>query len=96
MNRVITTLYIVVFVGFGLTACFLFIDARAEYDRLRQMEAGNRQRLAEAQTRLQEQERILERLRTDPAYVEKVIFRRWGYAKPDQVIFDFRNEARAP
>ena len=84
------------FVGFGLTACFLFVDARAEYNRLRQIEAVNRQRLADAQARLQEQERILERLRTDPAYVEKVIFRRRGYAKPDQIIFDFRNEARAP
>ena len=84
------------FVGFGLTACFLFVDARAEYNRLRQIEALNRQRLADAQVRLQEQERILERLRTDPAYVEKVIFRRWGYAKPDQIIFDFRNEAKVP
>lgn len=89
LNRVITSLYIVLFVGLGLTACFLFLDARSEYNRLRHTEAMNRQSLAEAQKRLAEQEKILERLRTDPAYVEKVIRKRLGYAKPDEFIFRF-------
>ena len=89
LNRVITSLYIVLFVGLGLTACFLFVEARSEYNRLRQTEGLNRRRLAEAQTRLAEQEKILERLRTDPAYVEKVIRKRLGYAKPGEIIFRF-------
>jgi cell division protein FtsB len=32
---------------------------------------------------------MLERLRSDPAYVEMVIRRRMGYAKPDEFIFRF-------
>ena len=36
-----------------------------------------------------EQEKILQRLRTDPAYVERVIRRKLGYAKPDEYIFRF-------
>lgn len=90
LNRVITTLYLVLFVGFGLTAGFLFFEARGEYNRLKQTEALNGRRLAEARTRLGEQEKILERLRTDPAYVEKVIRKRLGYAKPDEIIFRFQ------
>jgi cell division protein DivIC len=89
LNRVITSLYIALFVGFGLTACFLFVEARSEYNRLRQTEQLNRRRLTEAQTRLAEQERILERLRNDPAYVEKVIRTRWGFVKPNESIFRF-------
>jgi len=48
-------------------------------------------KLAEAREKLREQERILERLRTDPAYVEKVIRRRMFYAKPDEYIFRFED-----
>jgi cell division protein FtsB len=89
LNRVITSFYVVLFVGLGLAACFLFVEARSEYNRLRQTEVLNRRRLTEAQARLQEQEKILERLRTDPAYVEKVIRTRLGYAKPNEFIFRF-------
>jgi len=89
LNRVITSLYIILFVGFGLTACFLFAEARSEYSRLRQTEVLNRRRLTEAQARLAEQERTLERLRTDPAYVDRVIRLRIGYVKPDEVIYRF-------
>jgi cell division protein FtsB len=41
------------------------------------------------QLKLNEQEKILQRLRTDPDYVEMVIRRRLGYAKPDEYIFRF-------
>ncbi|MBP9914392.1 MAG: septum formation initiator family protein, partial [Opitutaceae bacterium] len=34
---------------------------------------------------------ILDRLRNDPEYVEKVIRRRVGYAKPDEFIFRFED-----
>jgi cell division protein FtsB len=33
----------------------------------------------------------LERLRTDPAYVEKVIRRKLGYARPEEYVFRFEN-----
>jgi cell division protein FtsB len=68
-----------------------FLDAREEYQRLKRLEAVSRQRLAEAQAKLDEQEKILERLRSDPVYVEKVIRRRLGYAKPEEYIFRFED-----
>jgi cell division protein DivIC len=79
----------VLFVGLGLGASFLFLEAHSEYNRLRQTEELNRRRLAEVQARLREQEKVLERLRNDPAYVEKVIRKRLNYAKPDEFIFRF-------
>jgi cell division protein FtsB len=82
-----------IFLAFLLGLCgasgFYFYDARQELNRLRAIEALNRRRLAETEARLGEQERILERLRTDPYYVEKVIRSKLGYARPDEVIFRF-------
>jgi cell division protein DivIC len=91
LNRVITSFYIVLFVGLGLTAAFLFLEAKGEYNSLRKIEVASRQRLAEKEAQLREQEKILERMRTDPAYVERVIRRRLGYARPDQTIFRFQD-----
>ena len=54
-------------------------------------EATSRRRLAEAEAKLREQEKILERLRNDPVYVEKVIRRRLGYAKPEEFIYRFED-----
>ena len=87
-RRLIVTLYVLLFAGLGVGAGALFIDARAEYLELKQAEADGKRRLAAAQLRLAEQERILERLRSDPEYVEKVL-RRLGYAKPGEYIFRF-------
>lgn len=64
-------------------------QTRAEYAQVRQLEIRTRQRLAEVETKLAEQELVLERLRSDPAYVERVIRRRLGYAKPDEFVFRF-------
>jgi cell division protein FtsB len=75
----------------GLIAALALVlsRTRAEYAELRKVEAQTRVRLAEVETRLAEQEIVLERLRTDPAYVERVIRRRLGYAKPDEFVFRF-------
>ena len=73
--------------GTGLAV--VLSQTRAEYARLREVEAHTRRRLVEVETRLAEQEMVLERLRTDPAYVEMVIRRRLGYAKPDEFVFRF-------
>ncbi len=91
LRRVIVGFYFVLFLGVGLTAGVIFLQARAEYDQLKQQEAASRRRLAESEARLREQEKIIERLRNDPAYVEKVIRRRLNYAKPDEFIFRFQD-----
>jgi cell division protein FtsB len=91
LRRFILSLYLIFILGLGVAAGVYFLEARAEYDRLHRIETENRRRLAEAEARLKQQEIVLERMRTDPGYVEKVIRRKLGYAKPDEFIFRFEN-----
>ncbi len=88
-RQLIVSLYVLLFAGLVLAGCYLFADAHAEYARLMQVEASNRQRLGEVQMRLKSEEKELDRLRTDPSYVDKVIRKKLGYAKPDEFIFRF-------
>ena len=88
-RHLIASLYVILFLGFGVGAGVLFFEARAEYHQLKLIEAASRQRLAAEEARLQAQQKILERLRTDPDFVEKTLRTRWGYAKPGEVIFRF-------
>jgi cell division protein FtsB len=90
-RRVILSLYLLLFAGLGVTGGYLFLDARAEFVRIEKVEATNRQRLAEAEARLQSQEKVLDRLRNDPSYVDKVIRKKLGYAKPDEFIYRFED-----
>jgi cell division protein DivIC len=90
-RHVILSLYLLLFAGLGIAGGYLFLDARHEYSRLMQVEDSNRQRLAEAQDRLKNQERVLDRLRNDPAYVDSVIRKKLGYAKPDEFIYRFED-----
>lgn len=91
LRRIIVILYLLLFLVIGAASGLYFWDTREEFLRLKQLEAQSRRRLAETEAKLKEQEKILERLRTDPAYVEKVIRRRMGYAKPDEFIFRFED-----
>jgi cell division protein DivIC len=88
-RQLVTAVYVVIIAGLGLGAAALFNDAYQEYTRLKQNEASLQRKLADAQARLVEQETILNRLKTDPEYVEKVLRKR-GYVKPEQQVFDFR------
>ena len=91
LRRIIASLYLLLFLAVGAASGIYFLEAREEYNRLRQQEAASRRRLVEAEAKLREQEKILERLRHDPVYVEKVIRRRLGYAKPEEFIFRFED-----
>lgn len=91
LRRFIISVYLLLFLAAGITSGVFLWQARDEYNRLKRVEAASRQRLAEAELQLKEQQRILERLRNDPAYVEKVIRRRLGYAKPEEFIFRFED-----
>ena len=88
-RRLIALLYVVLLTTFGVGAGALLLEARAEYGKLKQDQAASTAKLAAARTRLQEQQRNLERLHTDPIYVEKVIRKELGYARPGEVIFRF-------
>jgi cell division protein DivIC len=92
LRQLIVGLYILLFAGLGIAGGVLFKDAHDEYSRLEQVESADRRRLAEAQAHLRDQERVLDRLRHDPSFVEKVIRTRLGYAKPDEFIFRFEDD----
>ncbi len=87
LRRIIVSLYLTLFLGVAVMSGVFFWQAQQEYAKLHEMEMTNRKRLEQAEFRLREQEKILDRLRTDPAYVERVIRQRLGYAKPDEYIF---------
>lgn len=88
-RRFILLLYIVLLAGFGVWAGAMFLEARAEYQQLRQVQASGEARLAAAEARFKEQEIFLQRLRTDPKFVEKVIRLQLGYGKKEEVIIRF-------
>ena len=96
LRRLFFAVYLAFFAGLGVTMGFFFYDARAEYERLRAIEAQDSQRLAEAEARLQRQEIVLDRLRHDRAYVERLIRRNLGYAKPNEYIFRFDDGTDGP
>lgn len=89
-QRIIVLLYTVLLTAFGLGAGALFLEARAEYDKLKRDQAAAAAKLTAARVRLQEQQKILERMRNDPEYVEKVIRTQLGFGKsPGEWIFRF-------
>jgi cell division protein FtsB len=90
-RRIIILLYVVFLSGFGIGAGALFLDARAEYSALKQTHAANQVRLDAAEARLREQQRVLERLKSDPKFMERVLRDRLHYARPGEVIFRFEN-----
>lgn len=91
LRRLIFSLYLALFAGVSVTAGLYFYDARAEYNRLKGIELRNLRLLDEAEARVAEQRQTLERLRTDPAYVEKVIRKKLGYTKEGETIFRFED-----
>jgi cell division protein DivIC len=88
-RRVIIWIYAGIFVGVGLLSGGFFFQTYREYAQLQRVEVESRQRLAQAEQRLREQEQVLDRLRTDPAYVAKIIRQQLRYAKPSEFIFRF-------
>jgi cell division protein FtsB len=92
LRRLIVVLYLLLFVGIAVGSGVFFWQTRREYQHLQKTERMAQVRLAEAQEKLREQERILERLRDDPAYVELVIRRSLGYARPGEKIFMFSDQ----
>lgn len=89
-RRFLIAIYLLAFLAGVSVFGVFFWQTRQEYRQLLEAEARAKVRLAEVQEKVREQEMILDRLRTDPAFVEYVIRRRLGYAKPDEMIFRFQ------
>lgn len=88
-RRLIVLAYIVLLSGFGVWAGAMFLEARAEYQQLRQVQAAGEARLAAAEARFKEQETFLKRLRTDPYFADKIIREQLGYGRRGEVIIRF-------
>ena len=89
-GRFFATLYAVLFLALSLFAAVSFLQTYQELTNLKTQATESRQRLAEAERRLREQERTLQQLASDPQYVEATIRRNLRYAKPEELIFRFR------
>ena len=89
-RRLFFALFVLLFAGLAVLVGAFFYQTREEYMRLQTMNLENHRKLDEAYAQLQQQETVLQRLRTDPAYVERVIRAKLGYAKPDEWIFRFQ------
>jgi cell division protein FtsB len=88
-RQIIIVFYLLLFLSVGAGSAAFFWKTRQEYRQLRQVELATTRRLAEVEQRLRDQEHVLQRLRTDPAYVEMKIRQRLGYARPEEFIFRF-------
>lgn len=89
VRQIIVAFYLLLFLGVSAGSAVFFWKTRQEYNQLRQVELSTQRRLAEVEVRLREQETVLRRLRTDPAFVEMKIRQRLGYARPEEFIFRF-------
>ncbi len=82
------------FAAVVLWAATFFIQMHREWTALNVQEINNQRRLAEANARLQEQEKYLDQLRHDPALVERIIRQKLGYAREREFIFRFEDDKK--
>lgn len=90
-QRFIYAAFAAIFLAFSIAAGVFLMQTYREFQQLKQQGAENRHRLAEAEQRLADQKQFLENLKSDPAFAERVIRERLGYAKTDEVIFRFEH-----
>jgi cell division protein FtsB len=82
-------LFLLLLLGLGFMGFVSFKEARVQYVHLKQIQDKDRRRLEAAQKELEREQVTLQRLRTDPAFVEQQIRMKLGYTKPDEMIFRF-------
>ena len=92
LRNLIIGLYTVLFVAVGLWAVVFFLQIHRELTGIRAQEATHQRHLEEAKARLAEQQAYLQRLKNDPALVERLIREKLGYARPGEFIFRFEDE----
>lgn len=84
----------VLFTALLLWAVTFFVQMHRELKTLQAQETTNRKRLADAEAKLQQQEKYLDRLRHDPALVEQLIRQKLGYARGDEFVFRFEEDKK--
>jgi cell division protein DivIC len=88
-SKLIQGIFAVLFAAIALWAVTFFVQMHRELKALRAQEAANQKRLGDAEARLAEQEKYLDRLRHDPALVERLIRQKLGYARAEEFVFRF-------
>lgn len=89
ISKVILGVFGTLFAAVTLWAVTFFVQMHREIRALHAQESLNQRRLAEAEARLQAQEKYLDQLRHDPALVERLIREKLGYAKSQEFVFRF-------
>lgn len=92
ISKVILGVFCALFAAVTLWAATFFVQMHRDFTALRAQEALNQRRLAEAEARLQAQEKYLDQLRHDPVLVERLIREKLGYAKPEEFVFRFEEK----
>ncbi len=93
-SKAIQVVFAVVFAAIAVWATAFFVQMHRELKTLHAQEEANQRRLAEAEARLQQQTKYLDRLKHDPALVEVLIRQKLGYAKGDEFVFRFEEEKK--
>lgn len=92
LGKLILGIYAALFVAVTLWAGGFFVQMHRDYLTLKAQETANQHRLAEAESRLQAQEKYLDQLRHDPVLIERIIRQKLGYAKTQEFVFRFEEK----
>ena len=95
-RKFILGVYAALFAVVALWAVSFFVEMERELTTLRRQERAGSRRLAEAETRLQAQEKYLDQLRHDPALVERLIRQKLGYVRSQEYVFRFESGMENP
>jgi cell division protein DivIC len=93
-RNLIIGFYTLLFIGVTLWAAVFFLQIHRELTALKAQEAENQRRLAESEAKLLAQQEYLDKLRNDPALVERIIRQKLGYARAEEFIFRFEEEPK--
>ncbi len=89
--KLVSGLFVLLFAGIALCAGLFFLQMHRELTAQRTQEAANDLRLKEAQAKLAEQQKYLDRLQHDPALIESVIRKKLGYVRAGEFVFRFED-----
>ena len=82
-------MFVVLVVFFGS----LLLRTHREYENFRAREDRIEQKLIQARKEFEQKEAYLTRLIEDPEFLERIARERLGYARPDELLFRFSDEA---
>jgi cell division protein DivIC len=91
-SKLILGFYGALFVAVVVWSGAFFVQMHRDYTALKAQETANQRRLAEAEARLQTQEKYLDQLRHDPALIEHIIRQKLGYAREQEFVFRFEDQ----